>query len=109
MSITIAGRARGGRPLRRRREMVLMSLHRRLRGTAALQKPVAGAGHGRHCWPRRWRASAPSAPRNGADVDAPAAARDRSPPETGGGSRAWAPLLAEALEGVRSVGAAKWC
>jgi len=30
----------------------------------------------------------------------PAAARDRSPPETGDGSRPWAPLLAEALEGV---------
>src|SRR4029077_12115715 len=57
--------APGGRPLRRRREMVLMSLHRRLRGTAALQKPVAGAGHGRHCWPRRWRAAAPSAPVTG--------------------------------------------
>src|SRR4029077_13912382 len=57
----IAGRFPGGRPLRRRREMVLDCGRLRLRGNAALQvatdhrcqEPMG------HCWPIPWRVSAP--------------------------------------------------
>jgi hypothetical protein len=62
----IAGRSpgAGGRPLRRRREMVLIYGGPRLRGTAALQAATDHRCHERlgHCRPIPWRASAPSAP-----------------------------------------------
>jgi hypothetical protein len=60
----IAGRSPGGRPLRRRRETVVIYGRPRLRGTAALQAATDHRCHDRvgHCWADPWRASAPSAP-----------------------------------------------
>ncbi|HWY91290.1 MAG TPA: hypothetical protein VNY04_00195, partial [Chthoniobacterales bacterium] len=60
----IAGRFPGGRPLRRRREMVLMSAHRGCEGPQpSKQPPIIGATNG---WAIAGRfpdrASAPSAP-----------------------------------------------
>src|SRR6266446_4786373 len=58
--MAIIGRFPGGRPLHRRREMVLIYGRPRLRGTAALQASTDHRGHERmgHCWLMPWRASA---------------------------------------------------
>jgi len=60
-----------------------------------------------HCRPIPWRASAPSAPWNDANLRPATAARDRSPPGPHRSSlpRPHGPLPADSLEGVRSVGA----
>src|SRR5258707_14711012 len=76
----IAGRFPEGRPLGRRRGMMLVYGRQRLRGTATLQVADHRC-HDRdgHCWPIPWRASAPSAPWNGVSLRPPTAARDRNP------------------------------
>lgn len=47
LNAQIAGRSPGGRPLRRRREMMLICDRQRLRGTAALHVAIAHRCHDR--------------------------------------------------------------
>ena len=107
----IAGRFPGGRPLRRRREMVLIYGHQRLRGTAALQVAdhrcydrIAIAGRSPGGRPLRRRRETVLI--YGHQRLRGTAALSRSPIIVA--TTGW-PLLAEALVGVRSVGAVKWC
>src|SRR6266403_805840 len=110
--MAIVGRCPGGRPLRRRRETVLISAHRGCEGPRALQasfdhrchEPMAIVGPfpgGRPL--RRRREAVLLAATGGCEGPQPS----RPPPIIVATTR-W-PLLPDSLEGVRSVGAVKRC
>jgi len=105
--MAIAGRS-PGRPVRRRRETVLIYGHQRLRGTAALQVTDRRCHHGMAIAgrfpggrpPRRRREMVLIYGHNGCEGPQPS----RSPIIVA--TTGW-PLLADPLVGVRSVGAVK--